>query len=165
MYQAVEEGSGGQNHGSGAELYIERCLHSGDSLGVRLDEEAGYGVLPKKEVRLVFYFSAPGFHKPQSVALCARAPDGGAFTAVEHTELDGGFIGDEAHETTERINFPYDLSFGDASHGGIAAHLCNLVHVHGDEECFGAKACGGGGGFTAGMSGAYDDDVIQEIHY
>ena len=32
-----------------------------------------------------------------AVALAARAADGGAFAAIEEAELDGGFVGDEAH--------------------------------------------------------------------
>ena len=67
-------------------------------------------------------------------SLCARgAPHSGTLAAIEHTELDGGAVGDKPH-APPGIDLADDLSLGITAHSGVAAHLPDLVHVGRDEE-------------------------------
>ena len=84
--------------------------------------------------RLVEHLS-PGPDELSSVALCTRTPHGWSFGAVEHPELHRASVGDDSHLASERVDFPHDLSFGNASHCWVAAHLGYFVHVHGHEAC------------------------------
>ena len=77
-------------------------------------------VLPQIKVRGIFKGRAPQRRKPGHIALRPRAPHGRALRAVEHPELYGGAVRDDAHIASEGVYFPDYLSFGDASHGRVA---------------------------------------------
>ena len=94
------------------------------------------------------------------VGLGARRADAGALVGIEHAELDAGGVGVEAHETTEGVDFPDDVSFGESADGGVAGHLGDGVEILGEEGDGAAHASGGGGGFNAGVTGTDDDDVV-----
>jgi len=66
--------------------------------------------------------------------------------------------------TAKSIYLSYNLSFSYPANGWIAAHLGNLVHVHGYQTGLGTHLSGSGGGFTSGMSGANYDYIILEVH-
>src|SRR5690606_22189495 len=60
--------------------------------------------------------------------------------------------------------FPYYLAFGDSTHGGIATHLGDGLHVHGDEQDFRSKigcpcCC-----FTTCMAGTYYYYIVFGKH-
>ena len=94
------------------------------------------------------------------VALGARAPDGGTARRIQQAKLDADGIGNLAHDAAECVDFAHKVPLGDAANGGIAAHLGNEVHVHGDERGFQAHARGGHGGFAARMAGAHHNHVV-----
>jgi hypothetical protein len=50
--------------------------------------------------------------------------------------LDHGFVADDPRIATHGIYFADNLAFSDAAHGGVAAHLGDSLHVHGDQENF-----------------------------
>ena len=96
------------------------------------------------------------------VGLCAGGLDGGAFRAVEHSELDAGGVDGVGHEAAEGVDFADDLSLGEAADGGVAGHSADGEGVHGDEgdaALIFEDMAGGPGGFGAGVSAADDDDV------
>jgi hypothetical protein len=74
--------------------------------------------------------ASPFPDKLSSVALGTGAPYGWALTHIEHAELNGGGIRDQTHLSAQGINLTHNLTFGNATHGRIARHLPNLVHVH-----------------------------------
>ncbi len=59
------------------------------------------------------------------IRLCPRPPDGRAFGAVEHAELNAGGIGGEAHQSAEGVDFADHLPLGQSADGGIAGHLAD----------------------------------------
>ena len=97
------------------------------------DDKFAHGVLPDMQIGCIFEHFAPCPDKLVAVTLCARAPHGGAFRAVEYAELDGGTVGHQSHVAAQGVYFSYDLSFGNAAYGGVTAHLPDFVHVHRDK--------------------------------
>lgn len=134
VHQSVEEGAGRDDYAAGVEL----CAPYGAYAGYMalLGEQLGHLVLPDVQVGGVFQNLAPFLDEAHAVALGARAPHGRSFGAVEHAELDGGAVGDQARESAQRIDFANNLALGNAADGGVAAHLGNFVHIHRDEAGF-----------------------------
>jgi hypothetical protein len=56
------------------------------------------------------------------------------------------------------------LAFGNATHGRVAAHLSNLVHIHRNETGLGTQIGSSGGGFATGMAGTYYNNIVLKIH-
>ena len=75
----------------------------------------------------------PFFDKPFPVTLAAWTPHRRSFALVEHTELNSAAVGNDAHLSSQGVYFPHDLTLGDASYCRVTAHLCDLIHIHGDE--------------------------------
>ncbi len=94
------------------------------------------------------------------VALSAGAPDGRTTRGVEQSELNADGVGNFAHDAAERVDFADEMALGDAADGGVAAHLGDEVHVHGDERGLEAHARGSHGGFAASVAGADDNDIV-----
>ncbi len=67
------------------------------------------------------------------VGLGAGRVHGRALGAIEHAKLDSRCIDDFAHLAAEGVNFPNDLSLGDAADGRVAAHLRHRVGIHGKQ--------------------------------
>ena len=74
--------------------------------------------------------------------------------------MNHALIGNDAGESTQGIYLTHELAFGDAPHGGIAGHLADLGHIHGDEQNPAAQVGRCRSRFIAGMASTYDDDVI-----
>jgi hypothetical protein len=108
---------------------------------------------------------APPSRKERSVILSAGAPEGRTLRAIEHAKLDHALIGNYSREAAQGIYFAHELAFGDASHGGIAGHLANLCHVHGDEEDATAHVGSGRRRFIAGMSSSHDNHIILGVFH
>ncbi len=98
------------------------------------------------------------------VHLGARRPDGRTARSIQQAELDADGIGDFAHDAAERVDFPNEVTLGDAADGWIATHLRDQVQVHGDHGGAQANAGAGARGFTAGVAGADDNDVVPVGH-
>ena len=159
VHDAVEKGAIREYHGSGVNGIPQS---SGDSdATIAFDDQPRHHILVEVEVGGLFKSQSPSFRKSHAVVLGAWAPHGGAFRSIEHSELDGAFIADEARVSTEGIDFTYDLAFCDTAHCGVTRHLAYYPHVHGDEEGRGAQVGGGGSGFVACMAGADDNDVVS----
>ena len=78
--------------------------------------------------------------------------------------MDGTPVGHQARIAAEGVHLTHDLAFGNATHGGVAGHLADDPHVHGDEQGGGPKVRGCRSGFIAGVSGAHDDDIVRLNH-
>lgn len=94
------------------------------------------------------------------VALSARSPDRWSAFGVEHAELETGHVGCFAHFAAEGIDFAGEVSFGEATDGGVAGHLPNRVGINGEQEGLATQPGGGQGGLNAGMTGADHDDIV-----
>jgi len=67
------------------------------------------------------------------VALSPRRPDAGTLGGIEHPELNRGRIGIESHRTTQGIDLPDHMPFGETADGWVAAHLADGVEVLGND--------------------------------
>jgi hypothetical protein len=56
------------------------------------------------------------------------------------------------------------LAFGNTAHRWVAAHGAYGGKVHRDKEYFVSEGCSGVGRFIAGVSCAYNDDIIMVEH-
>ena len=116
--------------------------------------------MPDVETVGVVEHGAPLPDELAAVALRPGTPYGRTFRAVEHAELYCRLVGDDAHVSAQRVDFAHYLAFGNSAYGRVAAHLRYFVHVHGDEARACAHVCRGGGGLAAGVSAAYDDNIV-----
>src|SRR5205807_2935047 len=100
------------------------------------------------------------------VALRARRPDSRSAGSIEQAELDADRVGDLAHDAAKRVHFTDEMSFGDASDGGIAGHLRNQINVQRVERGLQSHAPAGYSSLAAGMSSTDHDDVelLAEFH-
>ena len=64
-----------------------------------------------------------------AVGLAAGAVDGGAFAAVEESELDSGLVGDATHEAVEGVDLAHQMAFAEAADGRIAGHFAERVEA------------------------------------
>ena len=174
--EAVEERSGGDDDGAGANrasvaqaqaldaaararAALRRSLEC-DQLCV-CNQELGHLGLLDLEVGLGLEHRAHLEAVGLLVALGAGRPDGGAARGVEQTELDADGVGDFGHDAAEGVDLAHDVSLGDAADGGIAGHLRDEVGVEGEQGGAQSHARGGHGGFTAGMSGSNYGNVVM----
>jgi hypothetical protein len=162
MDQSVQEGAVGENHCFGRKGDPHAGFHPCYALSV--EAKLCHGVLPHVEIGRIFDDPPPGFDKFHSVALYAGTPHCGAFRPVQHAELDGGPVAHDPRLPSQCIDLAHDLPLGHPAHGWVAAHLGNLVHIHGDEQRLRAhigccRRC-----FTPGMSRAYHNDIVIELH-
>ena len=162
VHQSIEECACGDDDSLGAYLHAPYRLHT-DGLSVLHYELLGL-VLPDVEVRCAVDDASPFPYKLFSVTLGAGRPHGRSFTFVEHPELDSGGIGDEGHLSAKGVDLPHDLTFGNASHGRVATHLRNLVHVHGDEQCPGSDVCRRARRFAARVASTNHYHIVFKIH-
>jgi len=106
-----------------------------------------------------FQLQAPGFCKAHAVALGTGAPHGGTFGAIQHAKLNHGFIGNYTAVAPQGVYFADNLTLSHPPHSGVAGHLTNGLHVHGNQQGTGSQACGCGGGFASGMASANYNDI------
>src|SRR6266545_2033571 len=78
--------------------------------------------------------------------------DGGAATAVEHSELDAGLIYHPSHQTSERVDLADQVAFCNSSDGRVARHLGDQVETECDDGSLRAYYGGGVRRFASGVS-------------
>ncbi len=163
VHDGLEEGACGDNDGFGAIDGGSANLDAGD--GSVFDEESfGHLLFEVEIVGLfdnVFHEELIGFF----VGLCAWRMHRGAFTAVEHAEVDAGGVDGFSHFSAEGVDFADDLSFGDSADGWVAAHRADHIDIHGEHGGFGAQAGGGECGFDTSVAAADNENVeIVVLH-
>src|SRR5690606_12729195 len=92
------------------------------------------------------------------VDLGTGAPDGRAFAAVEHRELDPGVVAHTARDAIEGVDLANKVPFSETADGGVATHLAYSRALVGDERRARAKAGRGRRSFAAGMAAADDNN-------
>jgi hypothetical protein len=75
-----------------------------------------------------------------SIGLCTGRLNRGTAGPIQKPKLDSGSIDDAAHDAAERIDLTNDMTFCNASNGGIARHLSDKVKIDRDKRRFTAKA-------------------------
>ena len=171
VHQSVEESAGGHHHSLCSQLcppdgpYSRHLrLFFAIGVGILMRQQLVCLVLPDAEVGRVVEHAPPFPNEFCAVALSSRAPYGRTFAAVEHTELYGCGVGHPCHLSSQSVNFSHYLPFGYSSNGGVAAHLRNLVHVHGHKTGSCAHVGGGGGCLASCVSSADYQYIILKVH-
>ena len=132
VHDPIHERATGEDHGPCRDRFTKTGAHASySSIG---DDDLVDAVLPEVDIGCRLKKAAPFVGEEGAVVLGARAPHRGSLAAVEHAELDRASVGDDAGVSAKRIHLANDLSFGDTAHGGVATHLPDHPHVHGDEE-------------------------------
>jgi hypothetical protein len=57
-----------------------------------------------------------------------------AFACIDETELDAGLIRVPRHFPAQRIDFLYQMSFGNSSDRRVTRHLRDSVAIHGEQQ-------------------------------
>lgn len=101
------------------------------------------------------------------VALGSECPDRRAFFLIEESELDSGQVGVEADFAAQGVDLADQVSFGQATDGGVARHLSDGIEVQGQEERLTPQPGGGECSFDTGVSATDDDGIVlmwESIH-
>lgn len=159
--ETVEKCSGGDDYsacGDGTSVAEAETLDVA-SVAFAGDDEVGDLGLLDLQVGLGFEDFAHFDAVLLLVTLSARRPDGWASGGVEEAKLDADGIGDFAHDATESVDFADDVSLGNASDGGVAAHLSNEVGVEREEASAQSHAGRSHGCLATGVTGSDYGDV------
>ena len=144
-------------NGTGAQL---RSFHRDDAADpVTLKEQSLCSARHQRQTRGRLQLSLHRLAIQPSIDLAARAANRRTFGAVEHAELDAGYIGEAAHQAVERIDLPDKMALAETTDRGIAGHLPNRLELLSQQDSSRAKAGCGGRSLTAGMTAADNDDV------
>ena len=163
MHEPVEEGAGGEYNSLGGEVDPKSRGHA-VHLAVG-DVEFHGTILPHVQVGGVLNRVAPVHDKAHAVGLGARTPHGWALRPVEHAKLQARAVGNDAHLPAKCIYLPHNLPFGNATHGGIATHLGNFVHIDSYEQGRRAQVGCSTCGLAASMAGTNHYHIEIVDHY
>ena len=94
-----------------------------------------------------------------AVGLGARSPDGGAFAAVEHPELNAASIRYPAHQAVQGVDFADQMTFAKTANRRIAGHGADGRKTMGHQRRLRAHAGSSARGFAASMAAADHYDV------
>ena len=158
VHDPVHEGAAGEHHGAARDAHAHAGHHTYHLTTFHFD--AVDAVLPEVDVGGLFQHATPFAGEEVAVVLAAGAPHGRSLAAVEHAELDGAAVADDAGVATQGIHLAHDLPLGHAPHGGVAAHLSDDPHVHGDQEHAGAQVGRCRRRFAAGMAAAHHHHIV-----
>ena len=166
VHHAAQKGSGGKHDGTRGEFHPHARFYAPYAAFPLLhDEEYLRGlILPNIEPLRVFQHVPPLLAEARLVALGAGAPHSGPLRAVEHAELNGRTVGDDTCHTAQRVDLPHDLPLRHPADGGIAGHVCQLGHIHREQQRPRPHPGRRRGRLAAGVSAAYDDNIVIELH-
>lgn len=164
VHQTVEEGADGQHHFGCPKFDSHGRFYAFHVVVFRVQQQAHGHVLVEVETGNGVEFAPPFVDVFGAVYLRTWGPYGGALGTVEHPELYGAAVGDDAGATSEGVYLAHDLPLGDTSHGGVAAHLGDTVHVGCQKESTDTHGCGGRRGLAAGVSGSHHYYVVFVSH-
>ena len=134
MHEAIEEGACRENDGARFKASAEGGFHTHRRISFVAENQLRGTILPQRQIGRGIKTAAPFVNETRAVGLGARAPHGRAFALVEQPKLDRGTVGNNSHLPAHGIYLPHNLTLGNSTHSGVAAHLGNLVQVHGDEQ-------------------------------
>jgi hypothetical protein len=150
---AAQEGARGDYNAFCAKAPSFQSLDATDAPFVRREKEASNSALHRLEHCLLFEERSHRAAVQATIALCAGSPDGRAFTAVQHPELDHREIGGSPHDSAERIDLADDSAFCNSANGRVARHLTDRFESARDQadpnsktrrchRCLGSRVAG-----------------------
>jgi hypothetical protein len=96
-----------------------------------------------------------------SVRLDPRPPNRGTLAPVEHAPMDCRAIGGARHQTIENVQLADQVTLADAADRRVAGHLPDVFAPKRDQSDAGAAPSRGGRGFTAGVAGPDDKNIVH----
>ena len=157
MDAAIQKRSRRKHHGMSQKM--DTALGNGPSHPIRLYHQVIDRLLEQPQIGLVFQLTADGCLVQHAVGLGAGGAHGGTLAAVEHTELDAGFIHRQRHGAIHGIHFFHKVALANAAHTRIAAHLPQCVEIVRQQQGMRAHARSSQRGFGAGMPAANHDHI------
>ncbi|CCD96471.1 hypothetical protein BRAO375_600043 [Bradyrhizobium sp. ORS 375] len=158
MNEAAQEGAGGDHHRATNKGPAIGELDPGHAaiadhqlIGFALDHGEMDGLADRSLHR-------GGVELP--VSLGAGTTDSWSLPAVQHPKLDAAGVRHPPHQTIQSVDLPDQVPFAQTADRGIAGHRADGRELVRDESRPSAHARGYGGGFTAGVATANDDDVV-----
>ena len=125
-----------------------------------LKEQLLGSILPDEEVARILQLLTPQTRKLLLVALRSRAPHSGSLRAVEHTELNGRAVCDDAHTSAQSVYLADYLALCNTTHCGVARHRGQLLDIHRQQQCAHTQTCRSRGSLAACVTSSDDDDVV-----
>ena len=125
-----------------------------------IDDKIGDCVLPYVKSWSVFQKVPPVKYEELAVTLGPGTPYSGAFGAVEHPELDGRSVCNQAHSSAQSIYLSDYLTLSYSTHGRIARHLGYFVHIHCYKQNLTAHTCGRECGFASSVAGTNYNHIV-----
>ena len=157
MNAAVQESTGRQHHGFGAEAHAHlghRTYHP-----VAFQHQVINRLLKEPQSGLVLQPMADRRPVKHPVGLRPCGAHGGPLAAIEDPELDASFIRGLGHRTTQGIDLLDQMPLADATDAGVAAHLTQGFDVVRQQQRGTTHACRGQCSFSAGVAAADNDDI------
>ncbi len=127
--------------------------------GSPVHDEVGGFLLEQGQIRLILQHRAYGLSVQLAIGLGAGCPHGRALAGIERAELDPGHVRGARHESAQCVDLSDEVTFSDASDGGVAAHLTQGLDALREQQSTRAHAGGRQRGFRAGVATANDDYV------
>ena len=161
--EAAEEGARGEDDGACGVAVAEPVFDAATDLAsvLGLEQEPLDGALFDVEVgdrhQEALHLGAVDLH----VGLGARGADGGALLGVEVFEVDGGAVGEAAHDAAHGVDLTDQLPLGLTADGGVAGHVADGVDVHRQQERAAAHDGERVRCFAASVAAANDDGVVS----
>jgi len=93
------------------------------------------------------------------IRLDTGCPHSRPFLHVENPKLNAGSIDVKAHFTVKGVDLFHEVAFAEAAYRRITGHIGNVIKIDRQEKCSGLHAGRGERGFTACMTGTYDNDI------
>ena len=114
---------------------------------------------------MTFKDFAPLERKLDFIALRPGAPHGRTFTFIEHAELQGSGVGNQAGITSKSIYLFDYLTFSYPSNCRIATHFCKSGHIHRNKKDGRTHVCSCHRGFATGVTAPHYYDVVTFFHH
>ncbi len=94
------------------------------------------------------------------VALRSRGSGAGTFACIEHAPLDGSGISIECHGSAKGVDLSDHVSLGEATDGGVAAHLADGVEILRKHGNLTSHARSSKGGLDACVPGPDHENIV-----
>ena len=130
--QAAEKSASSQNHRPRVEADAELRDDAGNAIAT--NEKIIDRLLEQGQVGLVLQAPPDRRLVENAVGLSPGRPYRRPLARIQDTELDAGFVGSRGHGAAERVHFSDQVTFADASYGGIAGHLAQGFDVVRQEQ-------------------------------
>ena len=126
---------------------------------VALHHQVIHRLLEQPQIGLVFQHPSDGGFVQNTIRLCPGGSHGGAFGAVQNTELNTALVRGQRHGAAQGVHLFDQMAFANAANRRVATHLAKRFNVVRQQERFRAHARSGQRSLCASMATTDDDDI------